>query len=173
MILWFGLAFSPFGGEFSSDAQRLPSRRDGNRVGDEGKAVGSAQAPAALLSFHNAMSRSVITITEFAVSRSQKPVQGLRTNSGSLAIFAAIRRARPDVTPDAAPYRASTMKQSALPQERPEFPCFPPLIINKLRFAWARGFLCGQFSPAPCYAQRPCRPAPNIPTAISLMATSL
>jgi hypothetical protein len=93
----------PFGGEFSSDAQRMPSLRDGNRVGDEGKAVGSAQAPAALLSFHNAMSRSVITITAFAVSRSQKPVQGLRTNSGNFAMFTAIRRARPDVTPDAAP----------------------------------------------------------------------
>jgi hypothetical protein len=41
---------SPFGGEFSSDAQRMPIRRDGNCMGDEGKAVGSAQAPAALLS---------------------------------------------------------------------------------------------------------------------------
>ena len=62
-------------------------------LGDEGKAVGTAQAPAALLSFHNAMSRSVIAITEFAVSRRQKPVQGLRKSSGTLAIFAAIRRA--------------------------------------------------------------------------------
>jgi hypothetical protein len=35
---------------FSSDAQRMPYRKDGNCMGDEGKAVGSAQAPAALLS---------------------------------------------------------------------------------------------------------------------------
>jgi hypothetical protein len=56
----------------------LPSQRNGNRMGDEGKAVDTVQASAALLSFHNAMSRSVITITEFAVSRRQKPVQGFR-----------------------------------------------------------------------------------------------
>ena len=37
-----------------------------------------AQASAALLSFHNAMSCSVITITEFAGSRRQRPVQGFR-----------------------------------------------------------------------------------------------
>jgi hypothetical protein len=37
-------------GIFSSDAQRMPYRKDGNCMGDEGKAVGSAQAPAALLS---------------------------------------------------------------------------------------------------------------------------
>jgi hypothetical protein len=61
--------------------------------GTKAKPSVAAQAPAALLSFHNAMSRSVITITEFAVSRRQKPVQGLRKSSGTLAIFAAIRRA--------------------------------------------------------------------------------
>jgi hypothetical protein len=41
-------------------------------VGDEGKAVGIAQAPAALLSPHNVTIRSVITITEspfFVTSR--------------------------------------------------------------------------------------------------------
>jgi hypothetical protein len=37
-------------GVFSSDAQRMPYRKDGNCMGDEGKAVGSTQAPAALLS---------------------------------------------------------------------------------------------------------------------------
>jgi uncharacterized membrane protein YeaQ/YmgE (transglycosylase-associated protein family) len=51
-------------GVFSFDAQRMPSRKDGTRVGDEGKAAGIAQAPAALLSQHNVMIRSVITITE-------------------------------------------------------------------------------------------------------------
>jgi hypothetical protein len=52
MIRWLGLGISALAGVFSSDAQRMPSRRDGNRVGDEGKAVGIAQAPAALLSFN-------------------------------------------------------------------------------------------------------------------------
>jgi hypothetical protein len=78
MIRWLGLGISALAGVFSSDAQRLPSQRNGNRMGDEGKAVDTAQASAALLSFHNAMSRSVITITEFAVSRRQRPVQGFR-----------------------------------------------------------------------------------------------
>jgi hypothetical protein len=64
-----------------SDAQRMPSRKDGIRVGDEGKAVGSAQAPAALLSPHNVTIRSVITITE---SRFFKPVKGLRNKPGQL-----------------------------------------------------------------------------------------
>jgi hypothetical protein len=69
-----GLGISALAGVFSSDAQRMPSRRDGIRLGDEGKAVGYAQAPAALLPFHNVTSRSVITITEFAVS----PEAGLK-----------------------------------------------------------------------------------------------
>jgi hypothetical protein len=34
----------------------------------------------------------VITITDFAVSRSQKPIQGLRNSFGSFAALAAIRR---------------------------------------------------------------------------------
>jgi hypothetical protein len=41
-------------------------------MGDEGKAVGTAQAPAALLLFHNVLIRSVITITECAVSRRRR-----------------------------------------------------------------------------------------------------
>jgi hypothetical protein len=45
-----------------------------------------------LLFFHNVTSRPVITITDFAVSRSQKPIQGLRNSFGSFAALAAIRR---------------------------------------------------------------------------------
>jgi hypothetical protein len=41
------------GRPFSSDAQRMPNG-NGNCMGDEGKAAGNAQAPAALLSvFHS------------------------------------------------------------------------------------------------------------------------
>jgi len=39
MIRWLGLEISALAEVFSSDAQRTPSRRDGIRVGDEGKAV--------------------------------------------------------------------------------------------------------------------------------------
>jgi hypothetical protein len=70
----------------------MPSRKDGTRVGDEGKAVGIAQAPAALLSPHNPTIRSVITITQSRFFHSR--VQGLRNSSDSFAIFAAIRRAQ-------------------------------------------------------------------------------
>jgi hypothetical protein len=63
-----------------SDAQRMPSRKDGIRVGDEGKAVGIAQAPAALLSPHNVTIRSVITITEsrFSSQAGSRLAQWLR-----------------------------------------------------------------------------------------------
>jgi len=72
MIRWSGWKF--LAGVFSFDAQRMPSRKDGTRVGDEGKAAGTAQASAALLSPHNLTIRSVITITEsrfFVTSRSK------------------------------------------------------------------------------------------------------
>jgi len=55
-------------------------------MGDEGKAVGSAQAPAALLLFHDVLIRSVITITERAVSSESR-------FKACFVIFAAIRRA--------------------------------------------------------------------------------
>lgn len=58
-----------FGGsfQFRRPADAVSKRQHPNG-GDEGKAVGTAQAPAALLSFHNVTIRSVITITEFRVS---------------------------------------------------------------------------------------------------------
>ena|SRR6516165_11119915 len=34
----------------------------------------------------------------------------------------------------------SRSERCALPQERQEFTSFPPFTIDKLRFAWARGF---------------------------------
>ena len=68
MIRSLGLGISALAGVFSSDAQRMLSQKGSIRMGDEGKAVGTAQAPAALLSFHNVTIRSVITITEFRVS---------------------------------------------------------------------------------------------------------
>ena len=63
-------------GVFSFDTQRVPSRKDDTRVGDEGKAVGIAQAPAALLSPHNVTIRSVIRITEsrFLTLRARKEI---------------------------------------------------------------------------------------------------
>ena len=39
MIRWSGWR-SPLWGEFSSDAQQMPFRKDGDCMGDEGKAVG-------------------------------------------------------------------------------------------------------------------------------------
>jgi hypothetical protein len=50
-------------GVFSSDAQRMPYRKDGNCMGDEGKAVGSTQAPAALLSNPHPKMLFIPTIT--------------------------------------------------------------------------------------------------------------
>jgi len=44
MIRWSGWR-SPLWGEFSSDAQQMPFRKDGDCMGDEGKAVGIAQSP--------------------------------------------------------------------------------------------------------------------------------
>jgi len=39
MIRWLGLGISALAGVFSSDTQGMPSQRDGNLMGDEGKAV--------------------------------------------------------------------------------------------------------------------------------------
>ena len=47
---WESPELAALGEIFSSDAQRMPDQKDGNCMGDEGKAVGIAQAPAALLS---------------------------------------------------------------------------------------------------------------------------
>jgi hypothetical protein len=82
-----GLGIS-LAGVFSFDAQRMPSRKDGTRVGDEGKAVGIAQAPAALLS--PIMRRFGDNDHAIAVFP-QAEFKACVISSGSLAMLAAIR----------------------------------------------------------------------------------
>jgi hypothetical protein len=59
-----GLGISALAGVFSSDAQRVPSRKDGTRVGDEGKAAVFCPSRGGFAVSDNPTIRSVITVTE-------------------------------------------------------------------------------------------------------------